>query len=806
MYDYEVSHLEVLRKSLAECTVLLKKNGSFPVGTPGNIALYGNGVRKTVKGGTGSGEVNSRFFINIEEGFEKAGFTVTTKEWLDAYDRVRAEAKKQFIKDLKVRARKAHVNPVFFGMGAVMPEPEFDLTIKRECDTAIYVVARISGEGNDRTLSKGDIYLSDSEIRDILKLRELYDKFMLVLNTGGPVDLSPVYDKLDNILVLSQLGVETGACLADIVLGNANPSGKLTTTWAKESDYSKLGDFGDPRETYYKEGIYVGYKYFDSCLVKPTFPFGFGLSYTEFEVKNPDFLVEDTCVTVTATIKNTGIYPGKEALLVYISCPNGKLDKPVKQLAAFNKSTELAPGAEATVSASFKLEDFASYDEETASYILESGDYILRAGHQSTDLKPFGRITLPQTVTISCNKNVFGDPGFKDFTPPAKHVPELNTDIKTVTLLPENFSHKTYIYEFCTKLNDSLKDFSDEDLAYFAIGHFKDKAGLGSLIGNQAMTVAGAAGETVGRFRNRGIDTIVMADGPAGLRLSPQYYEDAEGAHTYGLNVIEGMLDLLPFFVKYIIPKGKPKNGEPIRDQYCTAIPIGTAIAQSFNPSFAKECGDIVGDEMERFNIDLWLAPALNIHRDIRCGRNFEYFSEDPIVSGVFAAAITKGVQAHAGKGVTIKHFAANNQETDRYNNNAHVSERAMREIYLKGFEICVREANPLSIMTSYNLINGTHTSEHRGLTHDILRCEWGYDNLVMTDWVLGGAMLYSDETRPIPNAGKVTAAGGDVFMPGCLDDYKRLMNELRTGNLKRKQLERAASHVLKLLALKKKA
>ena len=241
------------------------------------------------------------------------------------------------------------------------------------------------------------------------------------------------------------------------------------------------------------------------------------------------------------------------------------------------------------------------------------------------------------------------------------------------------------------------------------------------------------------------------------------------------------------------------KPGMVVKEQYATALPIGTAIAQSFNTDYAKMCGDIVGDEMERFGIHLWLAPALNIQRSILCGRNFEYYSEDPFVSGVMAAAITDGVQEHPGCGTVIKHFAANNQETNRYNNNSMVSERALREIYLRGFEICLSHAKPCAVMTSYNLLNGTHTSERRDLIEDVLRSEFGFDGVVMTDWITGGRMLYDSVQYPMPDAGRVAKAGGDLFMPGSKADYKRCLSMVRSGHLGRKQLEINATRIRRM-------
>ena len=260
LLDYEKEHLQRLRRQLPECTVLLQKNGAFPLERPGRIAAFGSGVRHTVKGGTGSGEVNSHFFVTIEQGLAEAGFTLTSGAWLDAYDEVLVKSKKAWIKDLKAKAKAAKKPAFLSAMGAVMPEPEYDLPLDGEAGAAIYVVSRISGEGSDRMPVKGDLLLTDSEVRDILALNKRFARFMLVLNVGGPVDLSPV-QSVGNILLLSQLGAETGSVLADILLGKAVPSGRLASSWAAAADLPKIGSCGEKFETDYKEGIYVGYRY-----------------------------------------------------------------------------------------------------------------------------------------------------------------------------------------------------------------------------------------------------------------------------------------------------------------------------------------------------------------------------------------------------------------------------------------------------------------------------------------------------------------------------------------------------------------
>jgi len=799
MFDYEKKHLQTLRESLAECTVLLKSNGDFPLAAPGRIAAYGCGVRKTIKGGTGSGEVNSRYFINVEQGLTDAGFTVTTKAWLDAYDQTFDQARVQFKKDIKVQAKAAHMMPVMYAMGRVMPEPEYELPLDGEGDVAVYVLARTSGEGSDREPVAGDIKLSATEKRDILALNKKYDKFMLVINAGGAVDLSEI-DEVENILVLSQLGVETGAALADILLGKQNPSGKLATTWAKWEDYFPMEDFGDHNDTRYREGIYVGYRYFDSVGKKALYPFGYGLSYTTFAIDGITASAQDDKITVAATVTNTGKLPGKEVVQVYVSTPEGKLDKPYQDLAGFAKTAALEPGASEAVEITFSMKDIASYDEKCAAWILEKGNYVIRVGNSSINTQIAALAVLDQSVTTLQVKNTCGKPDFTDWKPEREILSSVDTTIPVLVLNPEAFASEAVSYDLPYEIDELVKGLSDELLACANIGEF---SGSMSIIGEASKLVAGAAGESTSGAP--GIPTMVMADGPAGLRLSQKFYRDEKGAHTVGAGGLpESITEFLPapaqWFMKLLGGRDKTPKNAVIEYQYATAIPIGTALAQSWNLELAKACGDIVGDEMERFGVHLWLAPALNIHRSIRCGRNFEYFSEDPYVSGMMAAAITLGVQAHPGCGTTIKHYCANNQETNRYGNNSQVSERALREIYLKGFGICVRKSQPKAVMTSYNLLNGTHTAERRDLSEDILRCEFGYEGIIMTDWVVGNGVMNSKaDIHPAVKPQLVAAAGGDLFMPGCKADFQNVMAGLADGSVTREQLQINATRVYRM-------
>ena len=803
LFDYEKEHIGLLRDSLAECTLFLRQNGAFPLETPGRIAAYGNGVRHTVKGGTGSGEVNSRYSVNVEQGLKGAGFTITTGRWLDAFDQVEQDAQKAFVKEIKERAKKKHTMAILEGMGAVMPQPEYDLPLDGEGDTAIYVLSRISGEGNDREPIPGDIRLTDSEAKTILALDAKYEKFMLVLNVGGVVDLTPVKE-VSNILVLSQLGVETGSVLADILLGRANPSGKLTTTWASWEDYCKEGEFGDINDTRYKEGIYVGYRYFDTVGKKPLFPFGYGLSYTSFDIAVTGAAAEGDTIRIKAAVSNTGARAGREVVQVYVSAPAGRLDKPYQDLAAFAKTDLLEPGASQELTISFSLRDCASYDAQKESYVLEAGSYVVRVGDSSDHTQPAALVDLDGEAIVTKAGNCLGETDFEDWKPSGSETAaaEKLSDITRISVAAADIETVTVTYDQEREIDPRVKDLTVEELAYLNVGAFNPKAGALSVIGNAATNVAGAAGETTGVLKEKGFPVLVMSDGPAGLRLAKEFYRDEKGAHGIGSSMVpESFLPFLPaparFIMNLIGGSGKPKKGQKVEYQYATAIPIGTAIAQSFNLPLAESYGSIVGDEMERFGVHLWLAPALNIHRDIRCGRNFEYYSEDPLISGKTAAAITRGVQRHPGCGTTIKHYAANNQEKNRYCNNSIVSERAMREIYLKGFGICVRESQPHALMTSYNLLNGVHTSEHRGLIEDILRCEYGFKGIVMTDWIVDMAQDKQSLHR-MPIAAEIAKAGGDLVMPGSKGDFDSIVKAAKSGELELRQLQINATRVLR--------
>ncbi|WP_233476190.1 glycoside hydrolase family 3 N-terminal domain-containing protein [Paenibacillus sonchi] len=789
----------------------MKTNGDFPLRNTGEIALYGSGSRQTIKGGTGSGDVNSRFYVTVEQGLENAGFTITTKDWIDRYDRVQKQAHQEFVAGIKSKAQATGVPAIMLGMGAVMPEPEYELPFEGAGDTAIYVLSRISGEGSDRNAVDGDLKLTQTEIRDILNLAKTYSHFMLVLNVGGVVDLTPVLE-VPNILILSQLGVVTGDALADVLLGQSYPSGKLTATWSAWDDYSQIGDFGQEDDTRYREGVYVGYRYFDSAAKTPLFPFGYGLGYTQFRIVESVVSLDGSHVNVTVTVKNMGSTSGKEVVQLYVSVPSGKLDQPFQTLAAFAKTEELAAAQSQQVTLSFAMEELSSFDTERAVDVLEAGDYLLRVGNSSRDTRICGIIRMDQELIIRQLSHAGGTPDFDDWKPEAQQwtyagEADERANAPVLVLSANAFAAvlKPVVPEIDSAVRDLVEGLSDSELAWLCVGHYRSGNESGSVIGNAAFAVAGAAGETTTRLKEKGVPSLVMSDGPAGLRLSRQYGVDESGVYAVGDSIPSALLDYMDDTVMEAL--GLQKSGEAERsgrifDQYCTALPIGTALAQSWNLDFCRACGDIVGDEMKRFGVHLWLAPAFNIHRSPLCGRNYEYFSEDPLISGRVAAAITLGVQRHPGCGVTIKHYVANNQETNRFRSNSVVSERALRDIYMRGFKICIEESQPHTLMTSYNLLNGVHTSERKDIIDGVLREEWGFDGIVISDWVVGGVQ-HGVKKYPYATAAKSIKAGNDVMMPGGEMDYTDVLTALAGTNkavmLTRKEVQDCASRIIRI-------
>lgn len=833
---FEKEHIDLVRKTAPECALFLKREDDTLPLAPGKAALYGSGARKTIKGGTGSGDVNVRHFVTVEEGMERAGFEIVSKAWLDAYDQVLVDARAVFVEQIKKEAAELGINAVMYGMGKAMPEPQYEIAMDAECDLAVYVLSRISGEGADRDVSAGDINLSETEIRDILYCSRHYKKFVLVLNVGGMVNLEPVME-VKNILLLGQLGTPTGDVLADILTGVSNPSGKLAMTWAPIEQYPSTKGFGDMDDTVYNEGIYVGYRYFKTADVTPTFPFGYGLSYTKFEIGTASVAADEKKVSVTVPVTNVGTCAGKEVIQLYVSKPSVKLDQPYQELAAFAKTSELKPSENEEVTLTFSLRDLAAYDEELASYVLEKGVYWLRIGNSSEDTVVCAGLKLDADVIVKECKTICPGADIPKFIPAdgmeaqERDAQLKKTEAPVYELHAELFQTEkvTYSEEPTEILNKGTGSFEDvksgkisveqfissltnEQLAYLSIGLYEDNTGMGSMIGASAQTVAGAAGETTKRLEELGVPSLVMADGPAGIRIC-KIYKIVDGKAKGVDNPLAGMTEFMDQEQLQMMAAMAPKPTEeeekaPIHYAYCTAIPIGTALAQSFNTEMCEKLGDLVGKEMEQFGVHLWLAPAMNIQRSPLCGRNFEYYSEDPVVGGRIAAAITNGVQKHKGCGTTIKHFALNNQETNRMASNSIVSERALREIYLRTFEICIRESAPAAVMSSYNLVNGEHANNSKDIQTHVLRDEWGYEGAVMTDWYAVGGMIAAaggrENKHPAGLASGCIHAGNDLVMPGMEADFEEMLSAVDNPEAKypitRAELQVTAKRVLEMI------
>lgn len=636
-----------------------------------------------------------------------------------------------------------------------------------------------------------------------------------MLNVGGVIDTKflRAQEGIGAILLMSQAGNIGGHALADVLTGKVSPSGHLTTTWAENyEDYPNAKTFshmnGDIHDEYYEEGIYVGYRYFDTFDVTPAYPFGYGKSYTTFDVKTEEVTADAKQISVKVCVTNTGAtYSGKEVVQVYYSAPTGKLEKPYQELAAYAKTKELAPGESEELIITYQVDRMASYDVQRASYVLEAGTYYVRVGVNSRATKVSAAVVLDQeTVTevlsnrlvLDCEMNELSS---ADVTPygyaeeeaekeQACKLDIASTDIETKTVTYEetnaeiaaNTSEKKITMQDVMSgqatLDDLVGQLTIPEMAELCVGTSRgNMGGDTAIIGSSSAVVPGAAGDTTSlMIEDRDIRNLVLADGPAGLRLSKHFKADAEG------NVIPGTSDApIPGMDLLMAGSPKPEIPEDAIDyyQYCTAIPIATLLAQTWDVDAIKECGDIVGEEMKEFGVTLWLAPGMNIHRNPLCGRNFEYYSEDPLVAGKCAAADTLGVQQHAGVGTTIKHFALNNQEDNRMHTNAHVSERAAREIYLKGFELAVKEAKPMSIMTSYNLINGIHSANNKDLLTAITRNEWGFDGIVMTDWGTTGGMEMNQGMEfkyGCSSAAGCIKAGNDLTMPGKQEDVDEII------------------------------
>lgn len=819
--EREKHNMERARKIASQGMVLLSNNGVLPLKETGNIALFGNGGRMTVKGGTGSGDVNSRSVVNVEQGLEEAGFTVTTKDWLGRYDTAVADAKAAYGAEMKAAVEKGGGMPILYIFDNPFKEPPIPPVTGEDCrkaetDTALFVLARNSGEGKDRRPVAGEYSLFPEEEEAIRTLRAHFKQVILILNVGSVIDTGFLRREsgADAILLMSQAGNIGGYALADVLTGKVTPSGKLTATWAEHyEDYPGASKFshmnGDVDDEYYEEGIYVGYRYFDTFNVAPAYPFGFGLSYTTFRTETEKVEADGENVTLQVKVTNTGSrYTGKEVVQAYYSAPRGKLEKPYQELAAYAKTKELAPGESQCLKIVFPTPRMASYDEETASWILEKGEYYIRVGNSSRNTIVAAVLVLDgeavteklsNRLTLDCEMKSLSAGEALPYTYEGEQAqkesaPRISIDAGTVPcieavyqmenprLAPSREEKLTMddVRSGRASLDELTVQLTVEEMAELCVGTARGGMGGNSVIGAASAACPGAAGDTTSRMiEDRNVRNMILADGPAGLRLSRYFSADRDG------NLIPGSEDSSLAEIGMLL--GQNRKTEIPEDavtyyQYCTAIPIATLLAQTWDREAVEEAGDIVGGEMEELGVTLWLAPGMNIHRNPLCGRNFEYYSEDPLVAGCCAAADTLGVQKHRGVGTTIKHFAFNNQEDNRMHVNAHIGERAIREIYLKCFEIAVKTSQPMSIMTSYNLINGTHTANSYDLLTAIARDEWGFGGIIMTDWGTTGSIEMNPGRKfkyGCSNAAGCVRAGNDLTMPGSQADVDEIVRSV---------------------------
>ncbi len=742
----EKRNRSLARRVAAEGIVMLENSGVLPL-SPSKIALYGTGSRMTVKGGSGSGDVRERYSVTIEQGLKNAGFTFPSTLWMDRFEeKYKSEIKawKDEVEDA-VKSFGPFSTMKMFSVISSHPRPCPQVTpvlsdeITEETDTAVYVISRQAGEGRDRRVEKGDYLLSDTEEENIRFLRKSYEKLVLIINSGSIIDLS-ILDSVsvDALLLMGQGGEEGGNALADIITGKVNPSGRLTDTWAYcYSDYPSADTFGylngNLEEEEYREGIYVGYRHFDKYSIKPRYPFGWGLSYTLFEEKT----VEVTSSSVTITVTNVGHVSGKEAVLVFVSKPGEDGEK--RSLAAFDKTEILAPGESVTLTIPVNLRYISSYSEEREAFVLDKGEYSV-----TVNGSPAGSFILGSEI-------VYG-----------------------------NEHHK--LPGFSEKVTGLLSRLSEKDKIELVTG-----GGYAIRCYNSVM---GAAGRTCTKLIKKGIPNIVLSDGPAGINIVPVITTTKGGSPRYPEGLPEDWdWGWIRKFGPLIRRLPGTRSGRTVY-RYMTAWPSATSEAQTWNEKLIEEVGRAVGEEMLEVGVSVWLAPGLNIHRNPLCGRNFEYYSEDPVLSGRMAAAVTRGVQSMGGVSVSQKHYLCNNREDNRTEVSAAVSERALREIYLRAFEIALKEGKPGTVMTSYNRVNGEYVNTSRRFCTGILRDEWGFEGLVMSDWNATDQSSHSAAVN----------AGNDLLMPGNRWVRKKLEEDLESGKLKKEALDISAARVLTLI------
>ncbi len=795
----ELKNRSLARKAAAEGFVLLENDGTLPLKDK-RIALYGSGARMTVKGGTGSGAVRERYSVNIDTGLKNAGYEIASTSWLDRFDRFYADTYEAYRQEQEEKVKGIREFYRILGMVTPFSHPsgvpvtEEDVMLSA-CDTAIYVLARQAGEGNDRKDTEGDYRLDETERQNLRFVSEHYKNFVVVVNCGGVIDLSFMEELHVSALVyFVQGGEEGGNALADVLSGKKNFSGKLATSWAysfedipSNTTYSYLG--GDKFNQEYNEGIYVGYRYFDTFGVKPRYRFGYGLSYTSFKTKAEDISCGAEGIKLKVGTENTGACAGRETVLVYASVPFGKDGAEAKRLIAFAKTSELAPGETENAELYITWRDLSCYDEEKAAWVLREGSYLVCIGDD-----PCAVLKLSEErVLEQCQSVCTPQHHIEEITPPQRSAC-VYEGIRTIAI--DDVVPGAAVHSYNKPVSkDSLTDKMDASQLIRLV------VGGGTSNKNLQVEAMGASGTTSpDLYESLGIPNVILSDGPAGLNLTSQVVE-LEGGITKAARVQENLNAYKRYFFGFAGMALKSQMADPsegtVHYQYATAWPCSQLLAQSFDTALMEEVGDAVGAEMDAYGVTVWLAPGMNIHRNPLCGRTFEYYSEDPLVSGKMAAAIVRGVQSHPGKGMSIKHFAANNCELERNMSSSNMTERTLRELYLRGFEIAVKESAPMTVMAAYNKINGVYCTNNYDLLVKVLRNEWGFDGMVMSDW---DSMKASREDCTVAASGdvqKAAAAECDLVMPGRPDQVEALAKGVESGAVDIEDLRSCAARVL---------
>ena len=735
-------HIELSQQAASEGIVLLKNNDDvLPLKANTCVAIFGKAQIDYVKGGGGSGDVHCDYTYNIYEGLSLSGKVIV-------FDRLSLY--------YEAYVREMYRNGAENGMFDEPEIPDELLIASRDfADTAIITINRFSSEGRDRGTEDKDVYfdLTEKEKTMISSVTKKFSKTIVLINAGAMINTEWFADNDDisAALMIWQGGMEGAIATAKVLTGEITPSGKLTDTCAKSlGDYPSSESFHE-NEDYVKyiEDIFVGYRYFETIPGKQervVYPFGYGLSYTTFEMTNIAALELNGRIYVTVKITNTGVFDGKEVVQLYYSAPNGKITKPMIELCAFKKTVLLAPGESETVMLEFDVEDMASFDDtgavEESAYILESGVYRFFIGNSVRNTIELDyKYTLQDTKVIR-KLNKYCSP---------KRLDRRMTASGGYTTVPKiKHERKDFACGYVCEARIPASDESKRNLidvynGKICLDNFVAQLTDGEMIDLLKATKDKGVANTrgFGGSDKYGIPAIMTADGPAGVRIEPK-----TGVRT-------------------------------------TAFPIASMLACTWNTELVEAIGRAGAREMKENNLFVWLTPALNIHRSPLCGRNFEYYSEDPYIAGKMAAALVRGIQSQ-GVAATPKHFACNNKETNRFESDSIVSERALREIYLRGFEICIKDARPKTIMTSYNLINGVRASENAELITGILRGEWGFDGLVMSDWD-NHAEHY-----------KEVLAGNDLRMP-VLDAHE-LKEAFSDGKITRDQMAVSVKRVLQLI------